>query len=497
MAAAAAAPPAPAAGAGERLAAALQALGDALSLEAQAGLPPGVQELVGSWDVRTQALVRAATGGADGGLLQAAEATAAAELLQPLLSEAFVSAHPDLFDGVLDAGGAIARCCSREVGVWHQRSPCAALRCVVKALILHHCSLEPATSRTHSMQPLQAYPLYFGPVGASFLGLFVSEQLSRQVRYEAAQPLVVTLGHPGWAAALLAAAGGDGAVDGLIAAVKREGDLLQGSAFWVLAELAGDDDSVRARVASADVALLPLAVERMSAAAAGAASPDALYVCRGALRLLSKFTAGSIPDAARAHALATPGLAAAAVDLLMALGSEEWAMLRQEWTVTKEERAPSWEELEAAILMMLMQLMWAGGVVYASAFDALTSRGALPRVLALLQNPRQGAGTAACRCIAAFADTDAGRDALFLVPRAASELAAALRRAHADGEDPSLTQYQAARALSQLRSHSQGSRVADGLVRAAVVEGSAGSLLGALARILTASVDGGESLGAR
>jgi hypothetical protein len=134
MAAAAAAPPAPAApGAGERLAVALQALGDALSLEAQTSLPPEVQELVGSWDVRTQALVGAATGGADGGRLQAAEAAAAGELLQPLMSEAFVSAHPDLFDKVFDANVAVAGCCSEEVGCLascayaYPAPPCAAL----------------------------------------------------------------------------------------------------------------------------------------------------------------------------------------------------------------------------------------------------------------------------------------------------------------------------------------------------------------------------------
>ena len=69
---------------------------------------------------------------------------------------------------------------------------------------------------------------------------------------------------------------------------------------------------------------------------------------------------------------------------------------------------------------------------------------------------------------------------------------AALRRAHEDGEDPSRLQCRAVGALCDLLYHSQGSRVADGLVRAAVAEGSAGSLLGALAGLLATSVDGGR-----
>jgi hypothetical protein len=490
MAAAAAAPPAPAAGAGERLAAPLQALGDALSLEAPAGLPPEVQELVGSWDVRTQALVRAATGGADGRPLQAAEATAAGELLQPLLNEAFVSAHPDLLDMVLDAVGAIARCCSDEVGIWQQCSPRAALRCVVNGL--HPAPLIPrACNIPHDhAQPLQAFPLYFGPGGASFLHLFASEQLSQEFRGRAAKALVRTLGQPGCAAAVLAAPGGEGLVGALIAAAKCEGDLLQGRAFVLLAELARAHNGVRERVASADAALLPLAVERVRAAAAGATSQDPVVALQGPLLLLCNLVASKEPISLRARALATPGLAAAAADLLMALSSEAWAAARQEWSAANEEWAPSWEELEAAILMVLGSLMSAGGGVRASAFYALTTRGALPRVFVLLRSPRQAARVAASRCIAAFTETDAGRDALFLVPRAASELAAALRRAHADGEDPSLTQCRAARVLWRLLCHSQGSRVADGLARAAMAEGSAGPLLGALAGLLAASVDG-------
>jgi hypothetical protein len=122
MAAAAAAPPAPAAAAGQRLAAALQELGDALSLAAQADLlTEEVQELVGSWDARTQALVSALTGGAEGGQLQEAEAAAAAELSRPLLSQAVAADHPDLFGTAMEVGGTIAACCSDEVGVQQQR----------------------------------------------------------------------------------------------------------------------------------------------------------------------------------------------------------------------------------------------------------------------------------------------------------------------------------------------------------------------------------------
>jgi hypothetical protein len=331
------------------------------------------------------------TGDADGGRLQAAEATAAGELLQPLMSEAFVSAHPDLFEKVFHAAGAIAMCCSHEVGCLAPTHPLRhlALRC-------QSVSLPPLIPRAHNIphashaQPVQAFPLHFGPVGASFLGLFASEQLSQKVRSSAAGPLMV-LRQPGCTAAVLAAAGGEGAVDAVIAAAKNEGGLLQGTAFMVLAELAGADDAVRERAASADAALLPLAVERMSAAAAGAASPDALYVCQGVLHLLSKLTAPCIPAAACAHAVATPGLAVAAVDLLMALGSEKWAAARQEWAAARQEsaaaeEAPLCEELEAAILTTLAMLMRAAGIARPSAFDALTSRGALPRVLALLRS---------------------------------------------------------------------------------------------------------------
>jgi hypothetical protein len=117
MAATAAAPPD--AGAGERLAAALQGLGDALSLEAQAGLmPEEVQERVGSWGARTQALVGAAT---EDGVQQEAEAAAAAQLLQPLLDEGFVADYPDLFTKALEVDETFALCCSDEVGAGQRR----------------------------------------------------------------------------------------------------------------------------------------------------------------------------------------------------------------------------------------------------------------------------------------------------------------------------------------------------------------------------------------
>jgi hypothetical protein len=135
MAAAAATPLARAAATGERLAAALQGLGDALSLEAQAGrMPEEVQELVGSWDVRTRALVGALAGGAEGGLLQEADATAAAELLQPLLSEAFAAALPDLFEKTLDVGGTILGWCSAEVGVSSNAASRAHAQAVLRRL---------------------------------------------------------------------------------------------------------------------------------------------------------------------------------------------------------------------------------------------------------------------------------------------------------------------------------------------------------------------------
>ena len=332
-------------------------------------------------------------------------------------------------------------------------------------------------------------------MGASLLGLFLSERLSQRIRDDAAWELMSTLTRRGCAAAVLAAAGGEGAVDALIAAAKREGDAVHvGNAFLVLGRLAEADVVVRERAASADAALLPVAVARMRAAAAGAASFDAVLAFQGPLLLLNKLT---MATAASARALATPGMAAPAVDLLMALGSEEWAAVKGEWTAEKEEWMLSWARMKNDTLMMLTASTLAGKVACAAVFDAVTSRGALPRVLELLRSPNKEARTAASVCISELAGLEGGCDALFLVPRAASELTAALRRAHADGDDPSLTQCHAVRALSRLLCHSQGARVAEGLVRAAMAEGSASSLLGALAGLLTASTDGGGYLNAK
>jgi hypothetical protein len=214
-------------------------------------------------------------------------------------------------------------------------------------------------------------------------------------------------------------------------------------------------------------------------------------MCQAVLRLLIRITSRKVPAAARAHALATPGLAAAAVDLLMALGSEDWAAAKEEWQAESAESKACWEDLESTILMVLSVALWAGEAASAAAFDALTSRDALSHLLALLRSPNLLRSTGASKCIAALADMEAGCDALFLVPRAASELAAALRRAHADGEEPVFMQLHAASALACLLGHSQGARVAAGLACAAMAEGSAGSLLGALAGLLTASMASG------
>jgi hypothetical protein len=315
------------------------------------------------------------------------------------------------------------------------------------------------------------------------LGLILSERLSVQTQNSGAGFLTSTLCHPGCAAAVLAAAGADGAVDALIAAAKCEGDPeQQGRAFLVLAELAGADEGASERAASADAALLPVAVASMRAAATATASCEAAVAFQGPLLLISKFLMSTAPASVRARALAAPGLAAAAVDLLMALGSEERAAAMLDWQATAEE-------VETKILEVLVALIVADGVARASAFDALTSRGALPRVLALLRSPHRGARLAASFCICNCVDMEGGCDALLLVPRAASELAAALRGAHAGGEDPSLTQFWAAHALLTLRRHSQGARIAEGLVHAAMAEGSAGSLLGALAGLLEPGMD--------
>ena len=282
-------------------------------------------------------------------------------------------------------------------------------------------------------------------------------------------------------------------MDALVAAaVLVEGCPLEGRALSVFAAL------VHAHAGASGCAasdwLLPFIVGRMRAVAAGAASRGAALKCQGVLRLLTTLTLPSVGAAARAAVLATLGLVAAVVDLLVALGSQEWAAVREEWEAERGASVELWEELERPLLMTLVALIPRGGAGRDSPLGALTSRCALPRLVALLRSPNVRIRMGASGCIFMVATTDEGRDALSLVPRAASELAAALRRAHANGEDPSMTQFNAAHALSRLLEHRQSARVADGLASAAMAEGSAGPLLGALAGLLTASAAGGDLL---
>ncbi|GBG00634.1 phosphatidylcholine-sterol acyltransferase [Raphidocelis subcapitata] len=439
MADAAAAAPA---AARERLAAGLRELGAALSRKAQPGLAPEVQELIESWDLRCRALLDAANSAADGLPGEAAAAAAAAELLQPLLSGAFVSAHPDLFTPTVQA---------------------------VKSAILLCCSTE-------------ASAYIFGPVAASLLDLFLSEQISWQIRRAAAELLVILLARRDCAAWLLAAPSAASAINTLIAAAKREGKPQQDSAFAVLAALAAADAATAERAGSPEAALLPLAVERIRS----------ITVCRpygsmgscdfGPLRLLrALMSTASTVVCERAQQV--PGLACAVIDLLMVLGSDEWAAMREELGVM------ALGQLESEILVVLAGLMASAPLNAPAYATLLSSRGALPRVLALLRSPSEQARRAASFCLAEVVGVEAGRDALFNVPRAASELAAALRRAHAEGEDPLTTQCHAACALMRLVCHSRGRRVAEALVRAAAAEGRGGSLLGALAGLIAASAD--------
>ncbi|GBF94035.1 hypothetical protein Rsub_07303 [Raphidocelis subcapitata] len=427
----------------EFLAAELGAIGDELSLGARNGLAPEVQEIASSWDLRSRALLDAA--GAEGGL-DGAEAAAAAELLQPMLSGAFAAAYPDLFSLTMHA--LLSTCLS--------------------------CSTE-------------ALPLLLGPVGASLLDVFANARLSRQLRSAAAESLLSMLGVQGCAEALLAARGADGAVEALIAAAKREEEPHRGDAFHVLATLAGRNGAAAERAVAA---LLPIARERIQrAAAAGAASRAAATALVEPVRFLQHVMLPSAPAALRARVLATPGLIGAVVDLLVALGSEEWAAAREEDGDTREQPEPF-------TVLALVGFM-STPATYAAVLEELTSRGALPRVLALLRSPYRNARSAASFCIATIAEEAAGRDALFRSPRAAAELAAALRRAHADGEDHTMTQEHAAVALARLTQHSEGRRVAGALALAAAAEGSAGSLLGALAALIAASVDSGDSFEGR
>ncbi|GBF94899.1 hypothetical protein Rsub_08142 [Raphidocelis subcapitata] len=420
------------------LAAALRDLGAALSLKAQSGLAPEVQELTRSWGLRSQALLDAADGME--GVLEGAAAAAAAELLQPLLNEAFLIAHPDLY-----------RLTVRSVKIVFNSFSSEGLPCIL------------------------------GPVGASLLALFLNRQLTQVARSVAAAPLLDLLDRPGCAAALLAAPAAKGAVKALIAVAKHEGAQNQSEAFYMLAQLFGADAAAAERAASA---LCPLAVERLrSGTAAGAASVATAVALAGPARLLSSVAGLAAPDAVRARAATTPGLAGAVADLLVALGSEEWIAAR-------EVLGAPCDGVEVEMLMVLGALMAQTRGAHAPTFEALTSRGALPRVLALLRSPLEPLRRSAAFCIASIASEERGRHALFKAPRAAVELVAVLRRAHADGEDPATIQLSAAIALVEMIRHSEGPRVAEALARAAAAEGSAGSLLGALAGLVAQSVSG-------
>ncbi|GBF97140.1 hypothetical protein Rsub_10327 [Raphidocelis subcapitata] len=423
----------------ERLAADLQKLGAALRLEARPGLAPEAQELASSWDLRSQALLDAVDSTEDG--LEVPAATAAAELLQPLLGGG-AAAHPHLFAQGAQAATSAAQCCSVE-----------------------------------------ALPFFAVPVASSLLALFFNEQLDSQTRSAAAEALLVLVVGD-CAASLLAAPAAEGAVEALIAAAKCEGDPQQDSACSVLAALAADDIATAERAASPEAGLLPIAVERIRSVAADGPQGLVGRSFFGPLRLLWVLAGSAAPDAVRTRARAAPGVAGAAADLLTALAAAQGTA-----EVAAQQAACQHEDLEEQSLSVLSGLMRAAPSTYAQAFDALTRSGALPRVLALLRSPSKAVRSAATRCIAAVAAEDPGRDAVFKAPRAVSELAAALRRAYADGEHPILTQFYAADALLGLMSHSEGRRVAEALARAAAAEGSAGSLLGALAGLIAASVD--------
>ncbi|GBF97147.1 hypothetical protein Rsub_10334 [Raphidocelis subcapitata] len=390
-----------------------------MRLEARPGLAPEAQELISSWDLRSQALLDAVDS-AEGGL-EGAAATAAAELLQPLLSGAFTSAHPDLFAQVEQAAISAAQCCSIE--------------------------LDP------------------------------------QSRSAAAEALANLLAVGDCAASLLAAPAAEGAVEALIAAAKRGGDPQQDSAFAVLAALARADTATAERAGSPEAGLLPIAVEGVQRVAADGPQSLAGRSSFGPLRLLWVLM-NVAPRAVRARAMTAPGVAGAAADLLMALSAAERTA-----EAAAQQAACQHEEMAVEILWVLSRPMFGGPPTYAQGFEALTTRGALPRVLALLRSPLPAVRQSASLCIAAFANMEAGRDALFKVPRAASELAAALRRAYRDGEAPMQTQSYAALALAKLVSHSEGQHVAEARARAAAAEGSAGSLLGALTGLIAASVD--------
>ncbi|GBF95045.1 hypothetical protein Rsub_07546 [Raphidocelis subcapitata] len=431
----------------QRLAADLRELGAALNRHPQSGLAPEVQELISSWDPRSRALLDAADD-TEGGL-EGAAATAAAALLRPLLSAAFASAHPDLFVGAAKAAT-------------------SALQC---------CGIEASSSLTQ-------------PVAYSLLGLFFDEQLDTGIRSGAAEVLANLPPERGCAASLLAAPAAEGAVEALIAAAKREGDPHQDSAFVLLAVLAAADGATADRISSPEAALLPIAVERIRSLTADGPQSLVGRSFFGPLRLLTVLTSAA-PDAARVRARAVPGLVAAAVDLLMALAAAEQAA-----EAAAQRAACHHDEMATQCLAMLSEAMLADRLTRALAIGAMVSGSALPRVLALLRSPGTAVRHAACRCVSTVAGIQPGRDALFKVPRAASELAAALRRAYADGEDPALTQFQAAAALAKLLDHGEGRRVAEALARDAAAEGAAatgggtgGSLLGALAGLIAASVD--------
>jgi hypothetical protein len=158
----------------------------------------------------------------------------------------------------------------------------------------------------------------------------------------------------------------------------------------------------------------------------------------------------------------TPTLAAGAVALLTA--------------------SPGAAAVEGRCVKLLATLHARGLAVAAPAI--LANPRALPQIFDALDGDDESTRLAAATCLCLVSESPAGGDALQRVPRAVARLTAALRRRGSGREEATAAQAQACVALQQLAFHPGGERIAAALARAAVAEGSEGSLFSALEHLL-------------
>ncbi|GBF97338.1 hypothetical protein Rsub_10029 [Raphidocelis subcapitata] len=322
------------------------------------------------------------------------------------------------------------------------------------------------------------------PVAASLLGLVCSEELDHETQHMAAATLSHLLMMRPCTEALLAASGTPPSIRRLIAKAQRDGDL-QGASLLLLAEMARDAEMAK-RLASPQTGLAAAAVRLMRSNAAAGGPVDGFDVTLIApMRLITRLTTHSVPAAARARVWAEDGLAAALAGVLVAVDPADCA--------GSEVMRGMREDAAFDCLGLMMLLMSEGGAQgFQTTLDAVGARGgaALQRAMALGRGPNQNLALNAMGFVSMLSQRPRGCAALRALPRATVELVAVLRRQEGDGESALALQAYAATALtSVLSAEPVASRIPEALLRAAAAEGSAGSLLGSLARLLAASFD--------